>query len=99
MVSVLLLRGYDGPASLRFSFLLSIPASLGAACLVVLTTDGSPAGFRDALLDVVANGELDGMSSAAKNHVAEFELSKISSEIEKMYTDIDSRDRDQSKTH
>jgi len=60
-------------------------------------TDGSPAGFRDALLDVVANGELDAMSSAAKNHVAEFELSKISSEIEKMYTDIDSRDQDQPK--
>jgi undecaprenyl-diphosphatase len=41
-VSVLLLRGYEGPVSLRLSFLLSIPASLGAACLVVLTSGGVP---------------------------------------------------------
>lgn len=34
-VSVMLLRGYEGPVSLRLSFLLSIPASLGAAILVV----------------------------------------------------------------
>lgn len=41
-VSVLLLRGYEGPASLRLSFLLSIPASLGAAVLVVATGGGLP---------------------------------------------------------
>lgn len=41
-VSVMLLRGYSGPASLRLSFLLSIPASVGAAILVVLTGGGLP---------------------------------------------------------
>ncbi|MFO7925617.1 undecaprenyl-diphosphate phosphatase, partial [Natronomonas sp.] len=41
-VSVMLLRGYEGPASLRLSFLLSIPASLGAALLVVVTGGGLP---------------------------------------------------------
>jgi undecaprenyl-diphosphatase len=41
-VSVMLLRGYTGPASLRLSFLLSIPASLGAAVLVVVTGGGLP---------------------------------------------------------
>ncbi len=42
-VSVLLLRGYEGPVSLRLSFLLAIPASLGAAVLVVATSGGLPA--------------------------------------------------------
>ena len=41
-VSAMLLRGYTGPASLRLSFLLSIPASLGAAILVVVTGGGLP---------------------------------------------------------
>jgi undecaprenyl-diphosphatase len=41
-VSALLLRGHDGEASLRLSFLLSIPASLGAGLLVVLDA-GVPA--------------------------------------------------------
>lgn len=41
-VSVMLLRGYEGPVSLRLSFLLSIPASLGAAILVVLSGGGLP---------------------------------------------------------
>ena len=41
-VSVMLLRGYEGPASLRLSFLLSIPASFGAAVLVVASGDGLP---------------------------------------------------------
>ena len=41
-VSALLLRGYEGPASLRLSFLLSIPASLGAAILVVVSGGGLP---------------------------------------------------------
>ncbi|MFC7153855.1 undecaprenyl-diphosphate phosphatase [Halomarina halobia] len=38
----LLLRGHDGPASFRLSFLLSIPAALGAGALVVLD-EGVPA--------------------------------------------------------
>jgi undecaprenyl-diphosphatase len=41
-VSALLLRGHDGESSLRLSFLLSIPAALGANALVVLD-DGLPA--------------------------------------------------------
>ena len=41
-VSALLLWGYEAPASLRLSFLLSIPASLGAAVLVVVTGGGLP---------------------------------------------------------
>jgi undecaprenyl-diphosphatase len=41
-VSVLLLRGHEGAASLRLSFLLSIPASLAAATIVLLK-DGVPA--------------------------------------------------------
>ena len=41
-VSVMLLRGYEGPVSLRLSFLLSIPASLGAAVLVVVIGGGLP---------------------------------------------------------
>jgi len=35
---VLLLRGHDGPASFRFSFLLSIPAALGGGLLAVFDT-------------------------------------------------------------
>jgi len=41
-VSALLLRGHEGQASLRLSFVLSIPAALGAGLLVVLD-DGVPA--------------------------------------------------------
>ena len=41
-VSVMLLRGYEGTASLRLSFLLSIPASFGAAVLVVVSGGGLP---------------------------------------------------------
>ncbi|MFB6308531.1 MAG: undecaprenyl-diphosphate phosphatase, partial [Haloarculaceae archaeon] len=41
-VSALLLRGHDGEASLRLSFLLSIPAALGANALVLLD-EGVPA--------------------------------------------------------
>ncbi|MFD1585911.1 undecaprenyl-diphosphate phosphatase [Halorientalis brevis] len=37
-VSALLLRGYEGVDSLRLSFLLSIPAALGAGVLAVLDT-------------------------------------------------------------
>ena len=38
----LLLRGYDGTEAFRLSFLLSIPAALGAAALVVLDSGGLP---------------------------------------------------------
>jgi undecaprenyl-diphosphatase len=41
-VSALLLRGHEGESSLRLSFLLSIPAALGANSLV-LVDDGIPA--------------------------------------------------------
>jgi len=40
-VSALLIRGHDGPDSLRLSFVLSIPAAFGAGLLVVLD-DGLP---------------------------------------------------------
>jgi len=40
--SVLLFEGYDGPAAFRLSFLLSIPAGLGATALVVLDAGGLP---------------------------------------------------------
>ncbi|WP_128476581.1 undecaprenyl-diphosphate phosphatase [Halorussus pelagicus] len=36
--SALLFRGHDGPSSFRLSFLLSIPAALGAGILVLLDT-------------------------------------------------------------
>ena len=39
-MSVLLLRGYDSEASFRLSFLLSIPAALGAGVLTL--ADGVP---------------------------------------------------------
>jgi undecaprenyl-diphosphatase len=35
-VGALLLRGHDGPASFRLSFLLSVPAALGAGALTVI---------------------------------------------------------------
>jgi len=40
--SVLLFREYTAPAAFRFSFLLSIPASLGAAMLTVIGAGGLP---------------------------------------------------------
>ena len=40
--SALLLRGHDGPGAFRLSFLLSVPAALGAGALVVLETGGLP---------------------------------------------------------
>jgi undecaprenyl-diphosphatase len=40
--SVLLVRSYDPPAAFRLSFLLSIPASLGAAALTVAGAGGLP---------------------------------------------------------
>lgn len=40
--SMLLFRGHDGPSSFRLSFLLSIPAGLGAGVVTVLDTGGLP---------------------------------------------------------
>jgi undecaprenyl-diphosphatase len=40
--SALLLRGHDGPSSFRLSFLLSIPAALGAG-VITTVSDGIPA--------------------------------------------------------
>jgi undecaprenyl-diphosphatase len=40
--SALLLRGYDGPASFRLSFLLSIPAAIGGGAIAVFDTGGIP---------------------------------------------------------
>lgn len=40
--SALLLRGHDGPRSLELSFVLSVPAALGASCLVVVEESGLP---------------------------------------------------------
>lgn len=39
-VGILLLRGYDGQNSFRLSFLLSIPAAVGAGILVLATSNG-----------------------------------------------------------
>lgn len=52
-VSALLLRGHDGPESLRLSFLLSIPAAAGAGLLVVLD-HGLPGGALDPALLALA---------------------------------------------
>lgn len=41
-VSTMLLRSYDAPAALRYSFLLSIPASLAAGAMIVLREGGLP---------------------------------------------------------
>jgi undecaprenyl-diphosphatase len=41
-ISTMLLRGYEGDVSLRLSFLLSIPASTGAAVLVLASNGGLP---------------------------------------------------------
>jgi undecaprenyl-diphosphatase len=38
----LLLRGHDGPDAFRLSFLLSVPAALGAGVVAVLDEDGVP---------------------------------------------------------
>ena len=52
--SALLFRGHDGPSSFRLSFLLSIPAALGAGVLV-LADEGVPAvPVEAALLSLVA---------------------------------------------
>jgi undecaprenyl-diphosphatase len=54
-VGALLLRGYDAQAAFRLSFLLSVPAALGASALVLLD-DGVPGlGFAPALVAVGAS--------------------------------------------
>ncbi|KYH26800.1 undecaprenyl-diphosphatase [Halalkalicoccus paucihalophilus] len=47
--SVLLFRGYEGPAAFRLSFLLSIPAGIGAG-LLILADDGLPTTGLEALV-------------------------------------------------
>lgn len=49
-VSALLLRGHEGEASLRLSFVLSIPAAAGAGLLVVLDDGVGTVGLGPALL-------------------------------------------------
>lgn len=49
-VSALLLRGYEAPAAFRLSFLLSIPAALGAGALVVLDGGLSGVGVTPAVV-------------------------------------------------
>lgn len=53
-VGALLLRGYSGPTSFQLSFVLSIPASLGAGLLVLL--DGGRAALGGVIPAVVALG-------------------------------------------
>lgn len=47
--SVLLFRGYEGPAAFRLSFLLSIPAGIGAGVLITLD-DGLPTTGSEAIV-------------------------------------------------
>jgi len=58
---VLLLRGHDGPEAFRLSFLLAIPASLGAAALAAVDAglpDVSPAAAGLALATSAVVGYL-----------------------------------------
>lgn len=48
--SALLLRGHDGPASFRLSFLLSVPAALGGGVLAVADSGGLPGVTLEAAL-------------------------------------------------
>lgn len=52
--SMLLFRGYNGPASFRLSFLLSIPAGLGAGVLIFLD-DGLPTTETEAIIALVVS--------------------------------------------
>lgn len=45
--SALLLRGHDGPSSLRLSFLLSIPAAVGAGVLAIVEKQWDSSGVGD----------------------------------------------------
>ena len=51
--SALLFRGHDGPSSFRLSFLLSIPAALGAGVLVLLDAGVPEVAPTEALLALV----------------------------------------------
>jgi undecaprenyl-diphosphatase len=54
--SVLLFEGYDPPAAFRLSFLISIPAGIGATALVVLEAGGLPEiGLAAAILALAAS--------------------------------------------
>ncbi|WP_136718108.1 undecaprenyl-diphosphate phosphatase [Halorientalis salina] len=55
-VSALLLRGYEGVDSLRLSFLLSIPAALGAGLLAVLDTGVAGISPASAVLALAVSG-------------------------------------------
>ena len=57
--SALLFRGHDGPGSFRLSFLLSIPAALGAGVLV-LVDEGVPAVAPDSALLALGTAALVG---------------------------------------
>ncbi|MFB6188291.1 MAG: undecaprenyl-diphosphate phosphatase [Halapricum sp.] len=57
--SALLVRGYDGPSSFRLSFLLSIPAALGAGVLVLADT-GVPAVAPSSALLAIATAAVVG---------------------------------------
>jgi undecaprenyl-diphosphatase len=52
--SALLVRSYDPPAAFRLSFLLSIPASLGAAALTLVGAGGLPGIAPDAAVAALA---------------------------------------------
>jgi glycosyltransferase involved in cell wall biosynthesis len=52
-------------------------------------TDGSVEGFRETVLDIVANKELETMSTAAKERAEEFRLSKVVEQIETVYVDLE----------
>ncbi len=52
--SVLLFRGYEGPASFRLSFLLSIPAGIGAGVLILLD-EGLPTTGPEAVVALVTS--------------------------------------------
>ncbi|MEF8776333.1 MAG: undecaprenyl-diphosphate phosphatase [Haloarculaceae archaeon] len=69
-VSALLLRGYEGPAALQFSFVLSIPAAFGAG-LVAYVQSGLPgisplsAGLALLASAVVGYATVDGLTRLA----------------------------------
>ncbi|WP_101296768.1 undecaprenyl-diphosphate phosphatase [Halegenticoccus soli] len=58
--SALLLRGHDGPASFRLSFLLSIPAAIGGGVVAVLDSGGLPELSLQAALVALATATVVG---------------------------------------
>ncbi len=61
--SALLFRRYDPPAAFRLSFILSIPASLGAAALTVLGAGGLPGIAPEAALAALVVSALVGYAT------------------------------------